>query len=112
VDFLLEKWFLPLVNCKGFPDLNVCNQRVLRGLSLHIEGGGSNFLTFSFCLIMWLKVLLCKKILSVQYIWALGISMKWISIRLCVSQTIECGDCTKTACIDTRDSVLMSSAVS
>jgi hypothetical protein len=46
VDFLLEMWFLPLVNCKGFPDLIVCNQRVLRDLSVHNEGGGSNFLNF------------------------------------------------------------------
>lgn len=40
MDFLLETWFLPLVNCKGIQDLIVCNQRVLRDLSLHIEGGG------------------------------------------------------------------------
>lgn len=65
-----------------------------------------------FCLVMWLKMLLCKKILSAQYSWALGISMRWISIKLCVMQTIECGDYTKMACIDTRDSVLVSSAVS
>jgi hypothetical protein len=76
-------WFLPLVNCRGFPDPIVCNQRVLQDLSLHIEGGGSNFLTFMFCLIMWLKMLLRKKILSAQYTWALGFSMRWIFIRLC-----------------------------
>jgi len=100
------------VNCKGFPDPIVCNQRVLRDLSLHIEGGGSNFLTFMFCLIMWLKMLLCKKILSTQYSWALGFSMRWIFIRLCVMQTIACGGYTKMACIDTMDSVLVSSALS
>lgn len=105
-------WFLPLVNCKGFPDLIFCNESVLRDLSLHIQGGGSNFLTYMFCLIMLLKMLLCKKILSAQYSWALGTSVRWISIRLCIMQTIECADYTKTACVDTRDSVLVSSAVS
>jgi hypothetical protein len=60
---------------------------------------------------MWLKMLLCKKIMSAQYSWALGISRRWISIKLGVMQTIECGDYTKMACIDTRDSVLVSSAV-
>jgi hypothetical protein len=57
-------------------------------------------------------MLLCKKILSLQYSWALVISVRWISIRLCVMQIMECGENTKTACVDTRDSVLASSAVS
>ena len=72
-----------------FSYLIVCNQRVLRDLSVHNEGGGSNFLTLMFFLIMWLKMLLCKKILSVQYSWDLGISMRWISIRLYVLQTMN-----------------------
>jgi hypothetical protein len=38
----MEMWFLPLMNCKGFPDLIVGNRRALRDLSLHVEGGGDN----------------------------------------------------------------------
>jgi len=112
VDFVMEMWFLPLMNYKGFPNLIVGNWRVLRDLSLHFKGGGNNFLTFLFCLIMWLKMLLSSKILSLWYSWTLGISIRWISIRHCVLDTIECGDYTMTACIDDRDSVLVSSEVS
>jgi hypothetical protein len=64
VDFLLETWFLPLVNCKGFQDLIVCNHRVLIDLSLHIEGGESNYLTYMFCLIMQLKILVEENIFN------------------------------------------------
>jgi hypothetical protein len=46
VDFLTEIRVLPLLNCQGFPHLIVDNQSVLRDLSVHFEGAGSNFPTF------------------------------------------------------------------
>ena len=54
---------------------------------------------------MWLKILLNNKILSVWYSWTLSISVRCISIKLHVLDTIESGDYKMTACIDDRDSV-------